>query len=99
MLNCKYCNYFKSASEAGEALSRFGCTNFSMADSGEPTGICDYTGVVFDREIEELDIEYPCNSFEAKRLPLPIKVDEAYWKYNYIKNHKKAETKRVNKIA
>ena len=66
MLHCEYCNYYKVLSV--------------HRNSGEKkTSICEYSSYVFSGEIEDLDMEYPCNSIGKKSQhdeKIVLRVDE-----------------------
>ncbi|MCX7746719.1 MAG: hypothetical protein N2645_07500 [Clostridia bacterium] len=49
MLYCKYCNYLKKVGSRNES-------------QGPSEFICEFTNYVFTEEIEELNIDYPCNN-------------------------------------
>jgi len=48
MLNCEYCDYFKTLHLA--------------ADSDKKTSACEFTGFIFTRDVNDLDIEPPCSN-------------------------------------
>ena len=47
MLECKLCDYYKA-------------TGSNSASYGETTK-CEFTGVLFSKNVETLDMEYPCH--------------------------------------
>jgi hypothetical protein len=53
MLNCELCNYYKSLQANNEAGSK-------------NSSVCELVNFTFNKDIEELDIEYPCFDFHFK---------------------------------
>lgn len=45
MLNCELCNYFKTV---------------DLKNSGKQVGVCEFTGFVFQKNVQDYEIEYPC---------------------------------------
>lgn len=66
MLDCKLCNYYEEDKRV----------------SGKGLARCDFAGVIFMDDVENLDIPYPCRDvplsdyYERKRNENPIKVQE-----------------------
>lgn len=54
MLYCRYCDYYRILS-------------VHPGSDRMKASICEYTNCIFCREVEELDMEYPCNLIENKR--------------------------------
>lgn len=65
MLNCEYCDYFKS---------------LHLADNDKKTSACEFTGFIFTKDVNDLDIEPPCSNM-------------SYQSYlDRISNNKKSKT-------
>jgi hypothetical protein len=53
MLNCELCNYFKT---------------INLKHSNKIIGVCEYTDFVFQKNIEDYEIEYPCYEAEMNKI-------------------------------
>ena len=52
MLDCNLCNYFKSVNSSSK--------NSSVC-------MCELTGFIFHKDVQDYDIEYPCYNFQFER--------------------------------
>ena len=78
MLNCEYCDYFK--------------TLHLSSEGDKKTSACEFTGFVFTRDVNDLDIEPPCSnvsyqSYLERQKSKGSKTHENGILYNYIRKY------------
>lgn len=91
MLNCKLCDYYHSLADQGSS-------NPHLAK-------CDFTGLSFIKDVENLDIDYPCGNMSyadyLNKIRMPEVVSNVHklinddWRLIYLKGHVKEPTKRA----
>lgn len=91
MLNCKLCDYYRSL--PGPEASRSHAAK------------CEFSGVSFFEDVENLDMEYPCrricfSDYQRRKLNPRAesnihKLMSEDWRYIYLKGHVKEAARRT----
>lgn len=91
MLNCNLCDYYREVQNDGKA------------DHGKAS-FCEFSGFVFNKDLQDLDIEYPCSDISYEQyLSRSDKKQHTHkveriedWRFVYAKAHiKPAKRKRA----
>lgn len=95
MLNCKLCDYYRSLP----------ATDASHSHAAK----CEFSGVSFFEDVENVDMEYPCRRIRfldylrAKQRPQAernvYKLMSEDWRYVYLKGHVKESARRTAQTA
>lgn len=93
MLQCEYCDYYREVRKSSGAM-------------GKTESLCEFTGFVFTRDVNELNIEHPCSlvSYRTylernKKAEVVTPLNKENWRITYQKYHVKPAAKRVKVSA